>query len=171
VFSTLHTNDAAGAFTRLTDMGVEPFLIASAVAGVVAQRLVRRLCRNCRKPLLPGRGVSARGRVLPLERLAGHAIYGPAGCEKCVNTGFRGRSGIFELLQVTEAVESLVIGHGTMHAIKQKAIEEGMTTLRDDGWNKVLDGVTTIDDVIRDGRKRLGCGSRVGAENEGLQSA
>ena len=144
VFSTLHTNDAAGSFARLTDMGAEPFLIASAVAAVMAQRLVRRVCPVCNRlePLdralwdIPGEPASDR---VP------HAV----GCEKCAMTGYRGRRGIFELLQVTEPIESLVINRRPAGEIKLKAIEQGMLTLRQDGWTKVFQGMTTVEEIFR----------------------
>jgi type II secretory ATPase GspE/PulE/Tfp pilus assembly ATPase PilB-like protein len=148
VFSTLHTNDAAGAFTRLLDMGVEPFLVASAVIAVIAQRLVRRLCPQCRKPVRPD-DAFLREIGFPIESLESRAIHDPGSCEACRHTGFRGRVGIFEVLQTTESVESLVITHSPASVIKQKAIEQGMHTLRDDGWVKVLDGVTCLEEVLR----------------------
>ena len=148
VFSTLHTNDAAGAFTRLLDMGVEPFLVASAVEAVVAQRLVRRLCGDCREIEEP-RMDFMREIHFPLKHLQDKAIYTFSGCEKCRTTGFRGRIGIFEVLQVTEAIESLVISRSSSNDIKQRALSDGMTTLRDDGWTKVLNGITTIEEVLR----------------------
>ncbi len=148
VFSTLHTNDAAGAFARLIDMGVEPFLVASAVAAVMAQRLVRRLCKSCR--LATELDAALAGNIeLPAHIKPGQRIHTAKGCELCSNTGFRGRLGIFELLHVTDAVESLVIGRHSANEIKQKAIEEGMHTLRDDGWNKILQAATTIEEILR----------------------
>ncbi|MFC1452868.1 GspE/PulE family protein [Verrucomicrobiota bacterium] len=148
VFSTLHTNDSAGAFTRLLDMGVEPFLVASAVVAVVAQRLVRRLCPACKQPF------EAKPEFLtevgfPVDRLANGVIFQPSECEACRATGFRGRRGIFEVLQVTEDIESQVIARRHTQEIKQKAIQQGMHTLRDDGWEKVLEGDTTIEEVLR----------------------
>ena len=148
VFSTLHTNDAAGAFTRLLDMGVEPFLVASAVEAVIAQRLVRRLCRDCRDIVTP-EAAFLQQIGFPRTEAEGYVVHGPKGCEHCRNTGFRGRMGIFELLNVTESVESLVIQHASMNDIKQQSVTEGMCTLRDDGWLKVLNGVTTIEEVLR----------------------
>ncbi|MBM4142567.1 MAG: type II/IV secretion system protein [Lentisphaerae bacterium] len=149
VFSTLHTNDAAGAFTRLLDMGVEPYLVASAVESVVAQRLVRRLCRDCRRPARPG--PEFLGEIgFPRERLAaGAAIYEAAACERCRSTGFRGRTGIFEVMRVSEPIRSLVVSRSPTGRIKQQALTEDMRTLRDDGWEKVLEGVTTIEEVLR----------------------
>jgi type II secretion system protein E len=148
VFSTLHTNDAAGAFTRLLDMGVEPFLVASAVEAVIAQRLVRRLCPACRQPVEPDLDV-LREVGFPLDRLAAGHVCGLVGCELCRKTGYRGRQGIFEVLRMSEPIRSLVIGRHSMSEIHQQAVAEGMTPLRDDGWSKVLDSVTTIDEVLR----------------------
>lgn len=148
VFSTLHTNDAAGAFTRLLDMGVEPFLVASAVEAVVAQRLVRRLCPACRLEIEPEPAL-LKEIQFPMEKLIGAQIYAPNSCEECRNTGFHGRVGIFEVLQVSESIESLVIAHSSTSEIKQKALSEGMSTLREDGWNKVVDGTTTVEEVLR----------------------
>ncbi len=148
VFSTLHTNDASGAFTRLLDMGVEPFLVASAVSSVVAQRLIRRLCPVCRADLEPDME-HLREIGFPIEKLADHKIYTVAGCEKCRSTGFSGRGGIFEVLNVTEDVESLIVNRSSMNVIKQMAVSQGMTVLRDDGWRKVLEGVTVIEEILR----------------------
>jgi type II secretory ATPase GspE/PulE/Tfp pilus assembly ATPase PilB-like protein len=148
VFSTLHTNDAAGAFTRLLDMGVEPYLVASAVEAVVAQRLVRRLCAACRKPETPDMSLLAE-TGFPMDRLSGGPIYEGGACDQCRMTGFRGRIGIFELLVVSEAIRSLVVTRRPTGEVKQTAIAEGMSTLRDDGWEKVLSGVTTVQEVLR----------------------
>ena len=147
VLSTLHTNDAAGAITRLIDMGVEPFLVASALEGIVAQRLVRRLCAACRAPH-PVDDALVQSVGFPPE-YRGRTIYEPAGCEKCRTTGYRGRTGIYEILQVTEGIEPLITARSATSAIKQRALAEGMRTLRNDGWMKVLDGTTTVKEVIR----------------------
>ena len=148
VFSTLHTNDAAGAFSRLMDMGVEPYLVSSAVEGIVAQRLVRRLCSDCRAEASPGMDF-LQEIGFPVDQLVSGAIYETGTCEACRGTGFRGRSGIFEILPVTEAVQSLIVGRHSAGEIKTEALKEGMRTLRDDGWEKVLTGVTTIEEVLR----------------------
>lgn len=148
VLSTLHTNDSAGAFARLIDMGVEPFLVASAVSGVLAQRLVRRLCASCKAP----ETVSSRvfkGISLPEAIPPGSSVFEPQGCPKCGGTGYKGRGGIFELLNVTEAVESMIIGRRSSADIRNFAISQGMHTLRDDGFAKVLGGVTSISEVMR----------------------
>ena len=148
VLSTLHTNDSAGAFARLIDMGVEPFLVASAVSGVLAQRLVRRLCMNCRRETAVTER-DARTFQLPDILAPGTAIYEPAGCERCGNTGYKGRGGIFELLHVTEAIESMIIARKSSAEIRRKAMDQGMHTLRDDGWRSVLIGRTTLGEVLR----------------------
>jgi len=148
VFSTLHTNDAAGAFTRLLDMGVESYLVASAVEAVVAQRLVRQLCETCRQQVDPDRAM-LDGIGFPLDRLDGATLYGTGTCEKCRMTGFHGRMGVFEVLEVTETIRSMVTARKPTNEIEQQAIDEGMYTLRDDGWIKALGGVTTVEEVLR----------------------
>ncbi len=148
VFSTLHTNDAAGAVTRLIDMGIEPFLVASSVEGLVAQRLVRRLCPACKKPReVDHTFLESVG--FPMERLTEGTIYEPVGCEDCRNTGFRGRTGVYELIVINDAIRPLIVARASSADIKNTALREGMRTLRDDGWSKVLAGVTTIEEVLR----------------------
>jgi type II secretory ATPase GspE/PulE/Tfp pilus assembly ATPase PilB-like protein len=129
-------------------MGVEPYLVASAVVSVIAQRLVRRLCRGCRARVDPDTDF-LRQAGFPVERLAGAAVYEAAGCETCRATGFHGRGGIFEVLRVTDAIQSLVIQRSSTNLVQQQAVSEGMCTLRDDGWIKVLDGFTTVEEVLR----------------------
>ncbi len=148
VFSTLHTNDAAGAFTRLLDMGVEPYLVASSVEGVVAQRLVRRLCVDCKKKG-ESTEVFLKSIGFPVERLGDKVIYEEVGCDKCRMTGFQGRTGIYEVLKVDEVIQSHVIARQSTNAIMQTATRDGMRTLRDDGWEKVLSGVTTVNEILR----------------------
>lgn len=148
VFSTLHTNDASGAFSRLMDMGVEPYLVASAVEGVVAQRLVRRLCPDCRKEVAPK--IDFLTEIgFPVDQLVSGAIYETGKCENCRSTGFHGRSGIFEILPVTDSIQSHIIGRHSAGEVKHDALKNGMRTLRDDGWEKVLNGTTTIEEVLR----------------------
>jgi general secretion pathway protein E/type IV pilus assembly protein PilB len=149
VFSTLHTNDSAGAFMRLSDMGVEPFLVASTVEGVLAQRLVRVLCKDCKETYDPE--PEDLPDDFPAERLAasGQKIYRNVGCENCRRTGYRGRLGIYELLVTNDEIRHLMTQAGTSDVIKQAAIRNGMETLRMDGWNKVLSGITTIEEVLR----------------------
>jgi type II secretory ATPase GspE/PulE/Tfp pilus assembly ATPase PilB-like protein len=149
VFSTLHTNDASGAFTRLMDMGVEPYLVASAVEGVVAQRLVRRLCADCRKPATALDPAFLAEIGFPAGLLADATFHAQGRCERCRNTGFRGRSGIFEILPVSDAIQSLITARHSASEIKQQGLREGMRTLRDDGWAKAARGVTTLEEVLR----------------------
>lgn len=148
VFSTIHTNDAAGAFARLTDMGVEPFLVASSLAGVLAQRLVRRLCTACREAYTPS-DEELTDVGLTRDDIAGHTIYRAVGCEACNHVGYTGRVGIYEFLPAWDEVKQLVIANADAGRVKRKAVELGMRTLRDDGFVKVLDGVTTLDEVLR----------------------
>ena len=148
MFSTLHTNDAAGAVTRLVDMGIEPFLVASSVEALVAQRLVRRLCNKCKKPWKVDPAFLA-SIGFPMERLTEGTIYEAAGCEECRGTGFRGRTGIYEILVVTDQIRPLIVSRAASGEIKADAFRHGMRTLRMDGWNKVLDGITTMEEVLR----------------------
>ncbi len=147
VFSTLHTNDAAGAISRLLEMGVEDYLLASSLLGVLAQRLVRRICQRCRRPVeVPGetlREVMGGVPGAPIELTEG------AGCEDCAQTGYRGRSGIYELLIVNDTIRKLILDHASADVIRDAAIRQGMRTLREDGWKKVREGVTTISEVVR----------------------
>lgn len=144
VFSTLHTNDAAGAFARLIDMGAEPFLVASAVAGVLAQRLVRRLCPACRHeiPLNP----TWWDQPFPPPQ---QTLFAPTGCDACAHTGYKGRGAIFELLSVTEKIGSMIVERRSSADIRKAAIEEGMATLRQDGWRKVFSGFTSVEELVR----------------------
>ncbi len=154
VFATLHTNDAPSAFTRLIDMGVEPFLIASSVCGVLAQRLVRSLCKACRRPYTPREhelsqlGISAESA----DDLTFHRAQG---CAVCGN-GYTGRQGIYEMLMVDDEVKSLIVARAESSRIKRKAIEHGMRTLRDDGAVKVMQGVTSLEEVMRVTAEDLG---------------
>jgi general secretion pathway protein E len=144
VFSTLHTNDSAGALTRLVDMGVEPFLIASSLVGVMAQRLVRRICDSCKKPFKPDASFfDTYGMPKKQKYFIGE------GCPECMETGFKNRTGIFELLIIDPVVRNLVKTGADSVTIKEKAVEKGMTTLFEDGLEKVKAGITTIDEVMR----------------------
>jgi general secretion pathway protein E len=144
VFSTLHTNDAAGAVARLLEMGVEDYLIASSLLGVLAQRLVRRLCGHCRVPA-PEESLPE----IPGTIEAGHVVYEARGCENCAGTGYRGRSGIYEILLLQDEVRELILKRASADAIKAEATRCGMRTLREDGWLKVSQGVTTMAEVLR----------------------
>lgn len=147
VFSTLHTNDAAGAFTRIVDMGIEPFLVASTVEGIMAQRLVRRLCVSCKEPYTPK--PEDMPRDFPWHKLEGRPLYRPVGCRACRNLGYAGRFGIYELLATTEKVRQLAHDRKSSFEIKQAAMEAGMLTLRDDAFRKAMEGSTSIDEVLR----------------------
>jgi type II secretion system protein E len=151
VFSTLHTNDSAASINRLLDMGIEPFLVASAVEGIVAQRLIRRLCPSCRKPVEmdDSKKELLRKEGFPVEELATHTVYEPVGCDACRGSGFKGRTGIYEILTVDDHIRPLIIERSASSEIKREAMRHGLHTLRDDGWRKVLDGVTTVEEILR----------------------
>jgi len=147
VFSTIHTNDAAGAFARLVEMGVEPFLVSSSLLGVIAQRLVRRLCMSCRERYVPSDEELAD---LQLHRAdVPGEVWRSAGCEECNQTGYSGRTGIYEFLPAGEEVRRLVIANADATKVKKAAVDDGMLTLRDDGVAKVLQGITSFDEVMR----------------------
>jgi general secretion pathway protein E len=146
VFSTLHTNDAPGAVTRLQDMGVEPYLVASVLEGVLAQRLVRRICAACRVPDTPS---AADLESLGVSAPAGTALFRGKGCDECRGTGYRGRSGIYELFPITEDARSLILRRTPSRDIRRYAVEQGMLTLRMDGWTRAREGVTTGEEVLR----------------------
>ncbi len=147
VFSTLHTNDAAGAYARMMDMGVEPFLVASTVEAVMAQRLVRRLCTHCREAYTPQKDDMPED--FPWEILDGRPLYRNVGCRECRDVGYRGRMGIYELLVTTDKVRELATERATTWAMKKAALDEGMQTLRYDAWQRALAGDTTLDEVMR----------------------
>jgi general secretion pathway protein E len=145
VFSTLHTNDAASAVARLLDLGIEPYLLASSLVGVLAQRLLRRLCPECAKD-------APAGDLSRLSLEIAHETAKPrsaVGCEACRQTGYRGRLGIFELLRVDETIRRHIQGRATATEIGAAATAGGMKTLRQDGADKVLSGVTSVDEVLR----------------------
>jgi general secretion pathway protein E len=177
VLSTIHTNDAAGAFTRMIDMGVEPFLLRSSVIGILAQRLVRVLCPSCKEAyeatptdleelgITPERAAARRKRqtiinsryypknVLtqdPLEAVPERYLtfFRPKGCDKCAQTGFSGRRGIYELLMMDDIVGPLVLKGADAQAVKRAAIEQGMDSLRDDGARKVIAGLTSVEEIL-----------------------
>ncbi len=148
VFSTLHTNDSASAITRLVDMGVEPFLISSSILAVVAQRLVRVLCTECRKSYVPN-PLYLRSIGISPDQFKEHTVYKATGCENCFNTGYRGRIGIFEIMVLTDRLKSLILKTFDSNRIKTEAVQQKMRTLRQDGMQKVLQGVTTIEEVLR----------------------
>ena len=149
VFSTLHTNDAGGAVSRLLEMGVEDYLLASSLLGIMAQRLVRTLCRHCRRPAEVGVQREENGTSTNSLDAIPTAAYEAQGCEECAMTGYRGRSGIFELLLMNEGARQLILKHASAEAIKNFAVSQGMRTLREDGWRKVREGTTTVAEVLR----------------------
>ncbi len=152
VLSTLHTNDAAGALTRLTDMGIEPFLIASSVELIIAQRLVRRLCTRCAKPVK-----KTRESLIPYLTALGlspdiagetETLYEPVGCDHCRGIGYKGRVGIFEILPVSEKVHDLIVTRASAREIREQALSEGMRTLQRCGWEQLKRGVTTVQEIM-----------------------
>ncbi len=146
VLSTLHTNSAAGSITRLVDMGIEPYLIADAAVGVIAQRLVRRLCPDCKKARKAGRDDLRLLMRAPDEDII---LYEPCGCPRCEGTGFRGRIGVYEIMEVTQQLKAIINKGGSAEEIKRKALEEGMSTLRMSAAEYVLDGTTSISEMMR----------------------
>jgi type II secretory ATPase GspE/PulE/Tfp pilus assembly ATPase PilB-like protein len=148
VFSTLHTNDAPSAFTRLIDMGIEPFLVASSVEGIMAQRLVRTICPKC-KTEQKVEAAYLKKIGFPEHLVDSTKFMRGVGCEECRQLGYQGRLAIYELLVLTEALRPMVLQRAASSTIAQRAIEMGMRTLRDDGWNKVRNGITTIEEVLR----------------------
>ncbi|MFL6541008.1 MAG: GspE/PulE family protein, partial [Chthoniobacterales bacterium] len=146
VLSTLHTNDAAGAITRLDDMGIEPFLISSSVIMACAQRLVRRVCTNCREEFVPEPEIFQR---LGMEPQDGAVFFQGAGCDRCKNRGYLGRLAIIEALPVTESIRRLIIKRASSAVVKNQAVAEGMKTLRMVGIDKALEGITTLEEVWR----------------------
>jgi len=148
VLSTLHTNDAPSAITRLMDMGVEPFLIASSIVGVLAQRLGRRICQNCKEPYKPP--AEALRRVgFNVDDTENVVFYRGRGCEQCRHTGYRGRNGIFEMMIINEEVADLCVKRAPLSEIRAAALANGMKTLKQDGFQKVLEGLTTVEEVMR----------------------
>ncbi len=148
VLSTLHTNDAPGAVTRLVDMGVEPFLISSSLEAVLAQRLVRRVCASCRTPYEPPGTLLQQLGIDPVD-IGNREFYFGKGCPTCNNTGYKGRMGIYEWLRMSEAIRDLVVQRAPTLVIKQKALEQGMRTLLDDGLRAIFDGSTSIEEVVK----------------------
>ena len=149
VFSTLHTNDSAGAVSRLLDLGVEPYLVSSSVIAIIAQRLVRRICPDCKQPAEPQENDL---RMLGLDAAAearDHTFYVGAGCDRCFQTGYRGRTGIYELMLVNEEIQNLIYNRENAGTIKKVALNAGLQTLRMDGARKVLAGMTTVSEVLR----------------------
>jgi general secretion pathway protein E len=149
VLSTLHTNDAASAVTRLIDMGIEPYLISSSVVAVMAQRLLRIICPECKRPYTPDEKVISllgENGEIPATK---SQLYKGHGCENCLETGYLGRTGISELLVINDEIKELISQRRGSHVIKKAAVEKGMSTLREDGLRKALAGETTLEEVYR----------------------
>jgi len=147
VLSTLHTNDAPSAVARLVDMGVEPFLIAASLEGVIAQRLVRKICENCKRERKPNQWEEEQIKKFidsPVEK-----IYYGEGCEKCLNTGFKGRIAIYEIMEIDEEIRSNISKNVETHILRNIAKQKGMKTLIEDGMRKVIDGITTVEEVLQ----------------------
>jgi type II secretory ATPase GspE/PulE/Tfp pilus assembly ATPase PilB-like protein len=145
VFSTLHTNDASGAVTRLLDMGIEGFLVSSSLIGVLAQRLVRVICSACKEPFNPPQEIIDKMEL----NEGGITIYQGTGCDQCRGTGYRGRTGIFELMTVDGEIRQLIIEKASAGIIRKKSVMKGMEILKESGLQKVKQGVTTIEEVLR----------------------
>jgi len=149
VLSTLHTNDAPGTISRLMNMGIEPFLVSSSVNLICAQRLVRRVCPFCRQPHPSPPAALTKIGFSPEEA---HAVvpYRGAGCERCNGTGYKGRVGLFEVMEVTDGIRELILVGASGLELRRRAVEEGMISLRASGLQKIRDGVTTIEEVLRE---------------------
>jgi len=148
VLSTLHTNDAPGAVTRLVDMGCEPFLVSASLEGILAQRLVRTICKECKTPYEPNEAILNQLGVSPHE-LGDKQFFTGSGCDVCGQTGYKGRRGLYELLNVTDPIRELITARAPTVVLKQKAVELGMNTLREDGLRNIYTGATTIEEVLK----------------------
>jgi len=153
VFSTLHTNDSAGAVSRLLDLGVEPYLVSSSLIAIMAQRLVRKVCPDCKEVIEPTghelRELGLGDLETPGPAGDGHKFYVGAGCDRCFQTGYRGRTGVYELMLINEEIQDLIYRRESAGTIKKAALNAGLQTLRMDGVRKVLTGITTISEVLR----------------------
>jgi type II secretory ATPase GspE/PulE/Tfp pilus assembly ATPase PilB-like protein len=169
VLSTLHTDDAPSAVTRLMDMGVEPYVISSALLGVVAQRLIRKLCPDCKVPVKPSRRVQ-EDLGLTDQEVANTTIYGPGGCPKCHQTGYRGRVGLYEAMAVTDGVNRCIVSGARSDVLREAALKDGMIGLPEDGLAKVLAGITSAEELLRvvsrpcDARQNKPAGRETGKE-------
>lgn len=148
VLSTLHTNDAPGAVTRLVDMGTEPFLVAATLEAILAQRLLRKICSECKVAYQPSEAVLKQLNLKPAD-IGGKEFYTGQGCAKCNETGYSGRQGLFELLDMTDPLRELITERAATVVLRQKALELGMNSLRDDGLRNIYNGITTIEEVLK----------------------
>jgi len=149
VFSTLHTNDAPSTITRLVDIGIEPYLITATLEAVIAQRLVRRICEQCKREFTPTEDMLMELNLRPSDVRGKRFCYGP-GCDICNNTGYRGRMAIFEILVLDDEIREIVMGEGSTQAIREAAMRRGMRSLRQSGLLTIYDGDTTIEEVVRE---------------------
>jgi general secretion pathway protein E len=149
VLSTVHTNDAASTVNRLLDMGVEDYLLTSTINGILAQRLVRTLCKHCRKPYHALPEVVEQMQLRKYTGGGDVTLYHPVGCEHCAGTGYRGRVSILEMLPMTDALRSLVMRHATSGEMREQAVKDGMETMYENGLKKSVQGITTIEEVLR----------------------
>jgi type IV pilus assembly protein PilB len=149
VFSTLHTNDAPATITRLKDMGIQPFLITATVEGILAQRLVRRICTQCREVSVPSSDI-LQDLELTAADLAGKTYYKGRGCDACNNTGYKGRVGLFELMIMNNTLRDMIMKDASTEELRDSARSAGMITLRDCGMNAASDGLTTLEEVVRE---------------------
>jgi type IV pilus assembly protein PilB len=149
VFSTLHTNDAPSTVTRLRDMGVEPFLITATVQGILAQRLVRRICEDCRTEFEPSEEMLMELN-LTREQAAGKKFYYGKGCDRCNNTGYKRRGGLFELMMINDEMRDMISAGASTDVLRAAARKQGMITLRESGLEAIFNGVTTIEEVVRE---------------------
>jgi type IV pilus assembly protein PilB len=149
VFSTLHTNDAPSSITRMMDMGVPPFLLTATVEGILAQRLVRKICANCRQPYQPSNELLMELGLTP-DKVRGKNVYQGRGCEKCNNTGFKGRCGVFELFEIDDEIRQMILDGATREMLAAAGKKNGMMTLREAGLNAIFEGTTTIEEIVRE---------------------
>jgi type IV pilus assembly protein PilB len=149
VLATLHTNDSPSAVSRLIEMGIEPFLVGSALDSVLAQRLARRLCPKCKEPYTPTEETLLRARFPSVPGEPAPTLYRAVGCTACSKTGYKGRLALHEVMNVTEDIERMAVERASAEAIGRLARSQGMTTLRDDGMTKVAAGVTTLEEILR----------------------
>jgi type IV pilus assembly protein PilB len=149
VFTTLHTNDAPSSVARLLDLGVEPFLITATVEGIVAQRLVRRICTKCKTQFDPTEAQLANLKLLP-EDVGGKVFYYGKGCSKCNGTGYRGRVGLFEIMLFNDEIRDLIMNQGSTAVLREAGVKNGMRLLRENGLAAIYDGVTTIDEIAKE---------------------
>jgi len=148
VFSTLHTNDAPTAITRLLDLGLEPYLVTATLEAIVAQRLVRRICTNCRSEFEPTEEMLWELGITP-DEVRGRTFFFGKGCEQCNNTGYRGRTGLYEIMRIDDALKDLIMKSSSTSVIAEEARKRGMRSLRDSGLLAIYDGITTIEEVVK----------------------